>query len=206
MHKDQYVNFSPFLDLSSNWYLLKKDFKTYYQEQSTTINHNFKAILKRDFNYTKGKFGGPLYYTRSVTDSILRHLVPERNKYASSHLISEINLQYLRKIIDLCKANHKTVYLIRMPIHPSWSYLANEKEVIAIQKSRFADVQFLDFKNFPIQNIEFSDLEHLNVKGQMKFTEFFKSFLHDNILTRKDVQKTIDSDLVQLKAFYQKSN
>ena len=91
------------------------------------------------------------------------------------------NLIYLKKIVLMCKEKNLNLFLIRSPMYKNSYYLNNENLLQIIKKNQFEDIDFLDFKDFPLSNNEYRDLNHLNYKGAKKFSLWFNVWLKDNI-------------------------
>ena len=82
---------------------------------------------------------------------------------------SKINIEYLAKIIDLCKEKNVSIYLIRTPLHPNW--LRNNERLFAeIKSTIFNDTDFLDYSDLKFEDDKYGDHLHLNwIKAHMIF-------------------------------------
>ena len=191
----------PLMDLDEIEFLWSKNKKG-------CLNYFPKSILKnigRNFTYliffkkgfkNEDRFGGYLYLEGSKTDSLIN--LPINNLESSANLkISETNIAYLSKIINLCKLNGVKAFLIRSPLHSRYNF-NNEIEFKKIKDSKFANIEFLDFKNFPLKNSEFRDLEHLNYKGARLFSIFFNNLLNSGLLVKTNKQKFINNEIEKL--------
>ena len=94
-------------------------------------------------------------------------------KKKRSNAISEVNIEYLHKMVSYCEKKNVKLYLFRSPMHPIMFNIVNEKLFQNIRKEQFGLLPFLDFHDFPLTNDEFGDFDHLNYKGAKKFSEFF---------------------------------
>lgn len=144
------------------------------------------------------RFGGYRFLVRDKTDSLLLNMPKIKQKEISNYEISEINIYYLAEIIKLCKMNNIVVYLIRSPVHPNYSRLNNEPELKRIINSQFSNIEFLDFKDYPLKNSEFGDFGHLNYKGARIFSGFFNNILDSGILIKNNKQDFIDIEISKL--------
>jgi hypothetical protein len=111
-----------------------------------------------------------------------------------SENISKKNIEYLMKIIDYCKDNNLKIVLLRSPTLISYN---NHIEYNRLLKNELSDIDYFDFKKFPLKHIHFSDGQHLNVKGAKLISEWFESSLTKdfikNLKQKKTIQKEIES-------------
>jgi hypothetical protein len=73
-----------------------------------------------------------------------------------------------------------------------------ERQYQNLLKTKYSDQVLLDFKDFPINNNEFADKEHLNQKGAVKFTNFLNSMIQKGLLLNSDKQQFINAQIQQL--------
>jgi hypothetical protein len=81
---------------------------------------------------------------------------------------------------ELIKTNPNTFFIsTRMPLHKSYLDLKNEQTYLECisELTRNKNFKFIDFKNTPLEDLEFADAEHLNFKGAKKFTLIFRDSL-----------------------------
>jgi len=90
------------------------------------------------------------------------------------------------------------VYLIRSPLHSKYTGIDNELKFKELLHKQLLNPEFLDFKDFPLQNDEFGDLEHLNYKGARIFSIFFNNLLSLNLLNKIDKQDFINNEISKL--------
>lgn len=117
--------------------------------------------------------------------------------------LSEVNLTYLSKTIQLCHSLNRKVLLIRCPVHPLFGGLSNESFFREILKSKFENVECLDFTRFPLRTNEYGDFGHLNYKGAQKFSVWFNTLLSNGLLNKPNKQLYIDE---QMKVFAKITN
>lgn len=109
------------------------------------------------------------------------------------------NLEYLVKLIQLCQAKRVALYFVRSPMPPN-TVIVNESDFQRFLKTKeFQDIPFLDFKEYPLPNPMFADKQHLNKQGQDLFSIFFNQLMTTEILTQKDLQSTIDTEMEKQK-------
>ena len=196
---DKYMNsrypvFLPFMDNKQHLLLLTKNFASFSNCLSISFRDNVIRIIKNDYDYTD-KLGGYFYLVKDKTDSINtleNKIVPNKDINIE---ISSYNIEYLTKIIEFCNNNNKKVYLIRCPQHSKYSRLINEHKYNEIIKTNFSSTEYFDFCNFPIQNSEFGDLEHLNYKGAKVFSIWFEDLLQNDLLNIQNKQDFINKKI-----------
>lgn len=113
-------------------------------------------------------------------------IIAARRNGAEVKMISRkkavINLNYLDSILALCEAKHIRAVLMRTPTHPSSLDMVNEPEFREVLQSRYSKYEFHDYNNFPLQNDDYADLEHLNKKGSIRFSQFIQKEIDDRLL------------------------
>jgi len=196
--KEKYMNhrypkYSPFMNLSDKVILAKNNLSGYLNSTSLSFRHNFERIRNQNFDYSKS-IGGYLYLVRDKTDSLVNN-IKKGYSQSGNFKVSENNLEYLSKIIDLCEEHEKKVILIRSPQHPKYSGYFNEKNYQEIRNNLFSSIEYLDFSKFPLDNSEFGDLEHLNHKGAKVFSNWFAQLLNMGILEKSDKQEFLNEQI-----------
>jgi hypothetical protein len=182
---NKYANYAPFIPVRDQFLLMQNNLKGYLYAFSYANKHKIATLIRGDYNFTN-KIGGYLNLVRNETDSLLKcsnilNFEDDLRRNYSNN-ISETNLLYLRKIIQLVKKYDKKVFLIRSPQHPQYSEYKNETIYKRILEERFSDVEYLDFSHFPLSDSAFGDLEHLNYKGAAIFSTWFDRFIKDKLL------------------------
>lgn len=163
------------------------------------IGHNYKHVLFEEKGFIKeARFGGYLFLMRNSVDSLINNAPTSNPDQKTKIPISELHINYLVKIIEFCKLNNVKVYLIRSPLHPKYPGLDNERLFRELPHQQFSNTEFLDFKDFPIQNSGFADLEHLNAKGARVYSIFFNQLLNRNLLDRNDKQEFINKEISEI--------
>jgi len=187
----KYPLFGPFMDVEANYILFRHNLSGYLRSVGLLIRRNLhNLIVELDFDYTK-KIGGHLRLEREEIDAALSGAKKIEEVNCSNYKKSEYNIRYLRKIIDLAESNNTKIYLVRSPLHPRYEELKNEPCFQATLRE-LPMIEFLDFKDFPLTNSEFGDLEHLNYRGAEKFSLFFDELLKNGLLNKKGKQTIID--------------
>ena len=109
-------------------------------------------------------------------------------------------------MIQACNRNGVRVYLIRSPLHPKYEGLQNETIYQEILHNELQPAELLDFRNYPLSNSEFGDLEHANYKGAKKYSLFINKLLKAGLLEKPAKQKFIDEQIADEKLFPSKIN
>jgi len=191
---NKYAKYASFISLSDQLILAQNNLKGYLYAFSYSNKQKISTLIKADYDFTN-KIGGYFYLVRNETDTLLKYsniLRFEDDLWAnSSNNISEVNLLYLRKTIQLVKCYNKQVFLIRSPQHPQYSGYQNEFMYKNILNNRFSDIEYLDFSSFPLSNVAFGDLEHLNHNGAEIFSTWFDGLINDGLLVKIDKQKYV---------------
>lgn len=190
----RYPQYASFMGLKELEILLKNNIKGFVIIQSQSAKHNFFNVFKRGNALDHFEWGGYLHLERNKTDSLLQELaknpleLPEYN-------VSLINVTYLKKIQQLCAENDVKFFLIRTPIHPKFPELSSDALWGEKLDPTLKDVEFLDFKDYPLEVHEYGDLEHLNFKGAKNFSFSFDQLLKQGLLQKANKQGFIDSYL-----------
>jgi hypothetical protein len=197
----RFPSYLPFMNKDEIKLLYKNNSKAFFAGVSKSFRENIINILSLKYDY-KNKIGGYKWLERNRTDSILASGSASHNPNTpkkSYNQLSLKNIEFLEKIVNYCIDKNIKVYLIRSPQHKKYKGRLNEDVFIKIRKERFKTIEFLDFNNFPLENCEFADLDHLNYKGATKFSKWFNEMIKKGLLTIEDKQEFIDSELEKYK-------
>jgi len=174
--------YSSFMDASEINVLFKHDRGVFFNCISIAARQNLFKAITFDYNFAD-RMGGYLKLNRSQIlnrgDSLTHEVV--KNRFFNPRL-SYINLIYLRKIIDYCKQRKKKLFLVRSPQYKYYEYRHNEKVYLDVKNRYFNDVKLIDFNNFPLNDDEFADPGHLNLKGASRFSNYFNKQIEAGIL------------------------
>jgi hypothetical protein len=142
---------------------------------------HIRAILKFVFNHSltfKDLFiGGYLYLERDKLQTDINR-VEENMATGTSEAeteYSEYQLEYLLKIVELCKERRVELFLFNVPTYNpvrygNLSFLANYYDAY------FSDIKYLDYSDFVLPDYGYGDIGHLNFKG----ARIFSQWLEDN--------------------------
>jgi collagenase-like PrtC family protease len=105
----------------------------------------------------------------------------------------EINIRYLREIIDFCKSKGMVVVFVNTPLHPDlisiYQQVIPQTDSIATAWAKETDVYYLNFSqtDFPVEG--FKDHNHLNQFGAAVFTKQLNDTLKGLIKISKHYEK-----------------
>lgn len=180
-----------YIDKDGLQLLLKKNIGGVLNGFIKLLRQQIYIIFTSNYKYLYNK-GGYLYLVR---DNVIKELKIHKDLDTIKNekvQISELNLKYLEKCISICKSKNIKVYLVRSPLHHKYSGLYNEQEFQKQIHTRFKNIEFLDFRKYPLSNTEFGDLEHLNYRGARKFSIWFNLLLENGLLIQKNKQQFIN--------------
>ncbi|RAR51142.1 hypothetical protein [Flavobacterium lacus] len=192
---DKYPAYFFAMDSEEKKVLWKANPKAVLQSEQLLLKNNMVDLVKyRGKIRPETYWGDYLYLEREKTDSLIRvnyieTMVKERGKG-----ISEINLTYLKKIVQWCKDENIQLIFYRTPVHPILRSTYDEKAFDSIRKKHFSTIPFLDCIDFPLSNQEFGDFDHLNYKGARKFSTFFNHVVQRKITSEIEIKKIISSE------------
>jgi hypothetical protein len=166
----RYPKYSAMMTLEDKFQLAKHNPTSFFKAQPMSVKTKLKYLFSGSQEFVKTvNWGGYISLDRIFTtaDSIrkVKNFGPQQTIE-----ISEDNLIYLRKIVDVCHDRGVAISFIRSPQHHAYPLLKNEPLLSSILKSRFPEVPYLDFNTFPIPTDGFADLEHLNKNGSTRFS------------------------------------
>ncbi|MFA7444877.1 MAG: hypothetical protein WCY89_02945 [Flavobacteriaceae bacterium] len=196
--EDKYIShrfpkYGVFMDKEEMALLLKKN-PTYFKENlSACFKSNFMMILKNQLNYTT-EIGGYKYLERKLTETEQEEDTTEK---VDNETLAVYNLYYLDKIIAFCQQNNVEVILIRSPLHKDYNF-DNEAVFQNMLKTKYHELDFLDFSEFPLSDDEFGDVLHLNHKGAKKYSLWFDRLLKKGLFQKNHKQKFIDKEIETL--------
>lgn len=190
----KYQLYGPFIDSDGLSLLLDKNPVGLISGIKKSLRQNITLIATSNYAYVANR-GSYRYLVKNDVNAEIAKLSAKKVEVAAAMYTSEYNLNYLEKIIKFCEARKVKVYLIRSPIHKKHPMTSNERLFQKVLKTRFAHVDFLDFKDFPILNSEFGDLGHLNFLGARRFSTWFNGLINKGLLSQSDKQQFISDNM-----------
>lgn len=196
----EFRSFFRFMDYSDFKLLWIKNYKGVFKNLPNAlminIGHNLLTALGLEKNIKRNNdFGGFYYLTRDETDSLCNLTNNNLKEENINCEIAENNISYLAKTIEYCKQNSVQVLLIRSPLHAKYTCSCNDNKFKETLSHKLKNIEFLDFKDFPLQNHEFGDFEHLNHKGAEIFSKFFNRLLDFDLLKKENKQEFINDEI-----------
>lgn len=185
-----FPRYTPIISIQEFGILLSNNGKALFSAQSKAIVDNFIFLVKGKEKYLY-EISGYYYLVRNNVDSTTI-MVPHK-KHASNDL-PKINIGYLEKIVSLCKSYGIPLHFIRTPLHKNYD-LCNELKFKEILTGRFSEVEFIDFKDYPLFNSEYGDLEHLNHKGAKEFSVFFNTLLESDFTRSQNKKEMLFNEI-----------
>jgi hypothetical protein len=197
--KNYFPTFSPFISQKDMYLLFQENRKDFIPTISLATRENIGRMMTFDWKYSDdiGEF-------KPTDDNHIDSLLELKARGIAEEEIenpelSHVNLEFLKKMIDLCQQHNVKPILVRSPQHPEYNYLANEAKFIQIKDSLFDDIEFLDFNNFPLENTQYRDFGHLNEAGAAEFSRWFDSLVQAGLLTQKNMEKTIQKEIQKIR-------
>ncbi len=138
----------------------------------------WNELAKEDFLYKKSEMRDYSKGFCMLTSTFSEAERQDISGIKDSAQLSEKNLLYLNKIIDLCEEKGVELLLVKTPSNATAEEKRYYNAVEAIAKKR--EVDFFDY-NLSYEEIgldlktDFYDETHLNIKGAAKFSEYFVS-------------------------------
>lgn len=195
----RYKIYSPFTDMKEIKVLYSKNLKSAFVCDVKSIFNNAYYIVNQKAIYKEASMtGGYTDLHRNVLDSMLNTLKGKKTDGRLDTTISETNIVYLQKIIELARYNGIKLFLVRSPLHKmyySLGGLGNEAKFQELLKSKFKNADFIDCRDFPARDSEFGDLEHLNQMGAKRYSHFFNKLLKEGLLEVNSKQTFVDREI-----------
>jgi hypothetical protein len=190
--------YATIMDYESYKYIFFKNPNALIKVFPLIFKNDINTLLSGNKDYINYQdWGGYFHHKKAEVDLLLkaRKLIKNNREKIT---YSNVNLEYLYKIITYCKYNNTKLILVRSPQHPEYPILSNEKVFQKILKNDLKEIPFLDFNKFPLSNQDYVDLQHLNYKGARKFSLFFNDLLKHGLLEKTDKQQFINNEIENL--------
>lgn len=195
---NRYLTYAPFISNTAQLTILKNNFFGFLEFFPVSLKRNFKRVIDNEYYFSKfEKLGGYNYLVRYKTDSLINAVGNKTYKPNLNNEISNSNIEYLEKIISFCEANNKKVILFRSPQHKLNPELRNEIKFKEILQTKFSNLDFLDFNDFPLDNIEFGDFGHLNFRGAKIFSLWLDLRIKEALLEKSNKTELIKNQINQ---------
>lgn len=175
----KYPELSTFLKLKDKLVILEGNPINFLNVNLLDIKKKISRISLGSYDLTP-EFGGYKRLNMSKVDSILDAMDSIPNPTFKGE-ISETNLIYLDKCIELCTEYDKKVIFVRSPLHPLYRGYFNESKFQELLNTRYSKIEFLDFSQFPLEQDDFTDLEHVNALGSDKFSTWYQNLIDQGL-------------------------
>lgn len=189
---DKYPAYFYEMALQDKCVLIKENFKSVISAESKILKRNLVDLLKN-----KGQFKEPLYWGEHLplqhekVDSLIKENFIDKIVQQNEKGFSTINIDYLKKIVVLCKEEKVQLVFFRLPIHQLLRETYDEKVFDSIRRKHFDSVLFLDCADYTISNDKYVDFSHLNYKGANEFSDFFNQLVQNKSITSDEVKDLI---------------
>jgi hypothetical protein len=203
---DKTAVFFPNYTSAMNWedhlFLFKKKQINYLKIQQNIFFNNINFLINRERNVLSRRDWGGFYANKRQKVAAILNSQLKSGSIKINDLnfeLDDTNLIFIDKIKELCENKGVKLFLIRSPQHSKYKFYDNEAILQKIKETRYSDIPFLDFNNFPLNNSEFADLEHLNYKGATKFSLFFNKLITDGLLDSNDPEEMVNKSILNYK-------
>jgi hypothetical protein len=168
------------MDGQGNFLIIKENPKAFLLGIRAAIGFNLRGIArsfipgKNDIRrFLSGAYGF-LEENKLTEDS--KVFLGEAHKYEKAGL----QIEYLGKISELCKARSVRVVLLNTPKHPFYLErigTLQKNDLASIPKTGTGFDSILDYSGYPLPDSCFGDLMHLNYQGARRFSDFLDTVL-----------------------------
>lgn len=190
--------YTPVMEFSDYKYIIHKDPNSFLKASTVIFKNNLNFVLKNKKNFIlHGRWGGFLPSKECFTDSLLNSQQIQKKSTKTSEKTTNVNLNFVIKMVKFCNENGIKIYLIRSPQHKEYLGRRNEKQFQEIINNKFSDVLFFDFNDFSLSNYDYRDLEHLNYKGAKKFSLFFDSLLKKGLIESSNPEQMVKDEILK---------
>ncbi len=184
----------PFLEEEDISLLYKNNKRTFIKASMKTFKNNIFKIITSNYDYTN-KIGKYNRLEGSKIDSLLIAYKKDPQEDMNALNFSNENLIYLEKTVEFLNNKAIDVYFVRSPQHKYYIDYQNEEYFLKFKDSVFSHVEFLDFNDFPADNVEQRDFGHLNNLGAEKFSIWFNKLLENGLLSTSDIEEFIKENM-----------
>ncbi|MDD5014565.1 MAG: hypothetical protein PHW73_05620 [Atribacterota bacterium] len=141
--------------------------------------YNFsRALTIQESDYKDMNIGGYLYLIRDKLDETIERYKKENKQNNINIEYSKNQIEYLLKIVSLCKEYKVKLILLSTP---TYMYCTNENDFYKLnqflKKNMGDDIDYWDYSSYSLPDFCYGDIDHLNYKG----TEVFSKKLNDDI-------------------------
>lgn len=163
-----YTKYATIMTADEKSFIFSKNPIEVVRSSSFLLRENLLFITAKNKNLLSYKqMGGFVAKSESHIEELRRTQNTTPTKNATDE-IALLNLQYLDKIVNLCKKHHIRLYFLRSPVHPIYKLNAFDKVYDSVLQARYPTIDLIDFANYNLNDTEYFDAHHLNYKGARK--------------------------------------
>jgi len=173
-----YASYFPFFNSTQHVVVLKNKPKNVIAALPITFKTQFKNIVSNNYSYFK-KVDGFTPQKRELPLAEISNITISNT--VSKDSISEVNINYLKKMVEYCQQRKLKVIFVRCPQHKSYIALQDQSMFDSVLHNIFRNIEFLDFKSYSVSIDNYADIHHLNIKGAYKFSQYFNQYIQDSL-------------------------
>ena len=121
----------------------------------------------------------------NLVASVINKAIERHFYYRNEISASEIMIEYLFKMAELCHTNEINLILINTPLHPLYQssipeyYTDLHSNVLADLLNMYDNIKYFDFTSVNYPDSLFGDGDHLNAFGMTRFSEEIKDIFNE---------------------------
>lgn len=198
---DKYINFRlPKYTSSMSWsdykVLLLNNWRTTIKTEPSVLKLYLDFLLSSSKDvYTKNDWGSYVALQRDCIAKDLARIKTMKDSIKNFKIEeSEVNIEYLKKCVEICENNNTKLVLVRSPLHSQYNK-NNEEKLQEIYLNNFSKIQWIDLVDQIKNDSLFSDLEHLNYKGSLNYSFYFNELIKGELFNSTLKNDKIEPDL-----------
>ena len=144
----------------------------------TVFNVNISSILKGLSTPYINRLGGYGYLERDKLDEDIDRRnagVDDPDADAKRRSGNRCQIEYLRKIIDLCEKSDIKPFMMTPPIYQVDRFY-DMPRFDSLRMAISPDVEYLDFSRMELPDSLYADVDHLNYRGAKVFSEMLNGY------------------------------
>lgn len=194
--RERYNEYAPLLSFKEHLLLFTNNKKGFISNIPFSSKINLKKWLHQQ-NHFGNEIGG--YHYLESRDARMNDDTSATSEFKDEDnpVVSDTNLLYLKKLVDLSKKSGKNVFFIRSPMRKNFKIKENQLLLKKLLNTQFETIEFLDFSDFPLEASEFYDNDHVNYLGARKFSMFFNSLLARGLLKKSNKQEWVQNKMTE---------
>ena len=145
-----------------------------------------RKIIESDFKFIGG-------YYRSEKSNVNMEDIPMKIKdyYYNDQMVyageSELNIEYLNKILDLCSKNGIKVYLYSTPVYSRYKEMIPYENILGFEDvknkllKKYENVEYIDHTDYILEKNHFGDQDHVNAFGAKVVSQIIRDKIHKKV-------------------------